>query len=155
MEKTVPKVSRTVIIPCSRNTTKLSLYVGKNNLRSCIVNITPAFTCLASPTKDSPDLPDYTGAAHDHYTQGKLTHLTSYSACKLAHYKSVLLSVTFSFSPSHPNTPFSLSSLPQPSWGQRHDTVRPAGGGGRKKQRTRCKRRGAVLPVLLFLTGKK
>lgn len=44
---------------------------------------------------------------------------------------------------------------PQPSWSQRHDAVRLEGAGGRKEQRTRCKRRGAVRPVLLFLTGKK
>lgn len=50
--------------------------------------------------------------------------------------------------------PHSLLLL-QPSWGQRNGTVGATELGGRKEQRIRCERRGAVLAVLHFLSGKK
>lgn len=55
--------------------------------------------------------------------------------------------------PRRPNR--CLASLPQPSWSQHCDTAKPERDGGRKKQRIRYKRRGAVRPLLLLLTGKK
>ena len=49
----------------------------------------------------------------------------------------------------------SIFILPQPSWSQCCNTVGSEGDGGRKKERIRSRRRGAVRPALLFLTGKK
>jgi len=66
--------------------------------------------------------------------------------------KIVHLICTFSFSPSSCQRP-RFSSLPQPSWGQRHDAVRPESHRGGRRQRARRERGRAVRPVLHFLNN--